>query len=215
MKPRRRMISSLCRGLTVSWPDCVAGTSVGQQRSRHEKDRRRGRCAQGWRPRGPHPGSFLACPSPQQRGEGPGALRAGYFISAQSSLLFPLFSREAGERGRGRGIARRPRPHPPPDPIPPPESAEWTLGPWLPRIHPPPILAGNGSPPIPPHPRSERSRIPQSREPADRWSAGSRLSLYPASAHRGDQAVNELPHPQPPVALGLLKVKPLPWKVDT
>lgn len=30
-----------------------------------------------------------------------------------------------------------------------------------------------------------------------------------------DQTVNELPQPQPPEALGLLKVKPLPWKVDT
>ena len=29
------------------------------------------------------------------------------------------------------------------------------------------------------------------------------------------QAVKELPQPQPPVAFGLLKVKPLPWKVDT
>ena len=35
------------------------------------------------------------------------------------------------------------------------------------------------------------------------------------SASGGGQAVNELPHPQPPVALGLLKVKPLPWNVDT
>jgi hypothetical protein len=27
--------------------------------------------------------------------------------------------------------------------------------------------------------------------------------------------VNELPQPQPPLALGLLNVKPEPWKVDT
>ncbi len=29
------------------------------------------------------------------------------------------------------------------------------------------------------------------------------------------QTVNELPQPQPPLALGLLKVKPEPWNVDT
>ncbi len=30
-----------------------------------------------------------------------------------------------------------------------------------------------------------------------------------------DQTVNELPQPQPPLAFGLLKVKPEPWKVLT
>lgn len=31
----------------------------------------------------------------------------------------------------------------------------------------------------------------------------------------GDQTVNELPQPQPPLAFGLLNVKPEPWKVLT
>src|SRR5690606_20194101 len=35
------------------------------------------------------------------------------------------------------------------------------------------------------------------------------------AARRTDQTVNELPQPQPPLAFGLLKVKPEPWNVVT
>ena len=37
----------------------------------------------------------------------------------------------------------------------------------------------------------------------------------PQDACAGDQTVNELPHPQPPLALGFRKVKPCPMKLVT
>jgi hypothetical protein len=36
-----------------------------------------------------------------------------------------------------------------------------------------------------------------------------------SAARRPAQTVNELPQPQPPLAFGLLKVNPEPWKVET
>lgn len=48
------------------------------------------------------------------------------------------------------------------------------------------------------------------KSPRDAWSRG------PVADRPGaDQTVNELPQPQPPLAFGLLKVKPEPWKVLT